>query len=136
MRFKNIGPSIFTPFKRAEDAGYDLISTCLKIIKPHETVKVRTGIAVEIPSGHVGLLMGRSSLNAKGLVVAIGVIDSGYRGEIVATITNTTEIQQIIYEGDRCCQLVIVPCYHGVFQCCGELSDSERGEKGFGSSGT
>ncbi len=118
------------------DAGLDLYSAEKKIIKRKERAKIKTGIALEIPFGFVGLIWDRSSLAAKsGLTTMAGVIDSGYRGEIEIIIYNSSKEDYIIKKYDKIAQLLIqkieTPKIVGVDQ----LSNSERGNKNFGSSG-
>ena len=100
-----------------------------------------TGLAMEIPEGYVGLVFPRSSIRNTDLSLsnAVGVIDSGYRGEIQATF-NRKGVSQIdghpIYMvGDRIAQIIIVPYPHIIFDEVDELSNSERGTGGFGSTG-
>lgn len=120
------------------DAGLDLTSrTPTFWLGAGETQMVGTGVAVEIPEGHVGLLFPRSGLASKGhvdLANCVGVVDSGYRGEIKAPLRNFGEEGRFIERGERICQLVVVP-----FVTCecveGELSETERGDGGFGSTG-
>ncbi len=120
------------------DAGLDLTSREDVALWPHETKTVGTGVAVEIPEGYVGLCFPRSGLATKtGVVLAncVGVIDSGYRGEIQAPLHNISNGIRHVKRGERVFQLVIVP-----FVTCecveAELSDTERGDTGFGSSGS
>ena len=122
-------------------AGADLYALLeLKIeIKPHETVFVHTGISVEIPEGYCGLIFARSSMGAKrGLAPAnkVGVIDADYRGEIMVTLHNHSEIPQTVEPGERIAQLAIVPFLKAEFEVAEELSDTTRGAGGFGSTGT
>lgn len=120
------------------DAGIDLYAKIPKLISigQHQTEKIPVGICVEIPEGCVGLLLPRSSYNVKGLVEPVGTIDAGYRGEISACIVNTTDTPYHVNPYDKIAQLVIMPITqidNVVFVQ--ELTPSERGESGFGSSG-
>jgi dUTP pyrophosphatase len=120
------------------DAGLDLYARIDELISigQHQTIKIPTGICVEIPEGKVGLLLPRSSFNVKGLIEPIGTIDAGYRGEISACITNSTDEPYHLNPYDRIAQLVIVPFEQiDDITFVDELSPSERGEGGFGSSG-
>lgn len=120
------------------DAGLDLESMKTVKILPGETIMVPTGIEVEIPEGYFGMLVPRSGVAVNKDLAPVnspGIIDSGYRGEIKAAMHNYGQSQKIIGIGERICQLVIVP-----FATCNcvrvdGLSDSERGEGGFGSTG-
>lgn len=120
----------------AFDAGFDLYSSEDRLIKPQSREVIRTGIALEIPDGLAGLIWPRSGLSVKqGIDVLAGVIDSGYRGEIMVCLLNTSVYSVNISTGDRIAQILfqIVPSVElSVRQ---SLSSSERGEKGFGSSG-
>ena len=121
-------------------AGADLYA-CLDTpvsIAPGETVKIPTGLALELPMGTAGLVFARSSLGTKrGLAPAnkVGVIDSDYRGELMVMLHNHgKEVQQIAH-GERVAQLLVVPVFSPGFVEAEELSDTVRGEGGFGSTG-
>lgn len=122
-------------------AGYDLYAaTNYPIeIRPHETVKVPIGIAVEIPEGYFGGICARSGLATKqGLREAnpIGVIDSDYRGEVIVALHNDTTSIQRIGAGERIAQLIIMPYLNVDFNIVNELTNTDRGSNGFGSTGT
>jgi dUTP pyrophosphatase len=126
-----------TPTRANEfDAGFDLYSSEDRLIKPKTREVIRTSIALEIPNGLAGLIWPRSGLSVKqGIDVLAGVIDSGYRGEIMVCLLNTSDYSVNISNGDRVAQILfqVVPDIQlSVRQ---SLSVSERGEKGFGSSG-
>ena len=107
-------------------------------VKAGETIFIGTGIAVEIPDGFVGLVYARSGLACKkGLAPAnkVGVIDSDYRGEIKVAIHNHSTKEQIIDAGERIAQLVITPYLKCEFELSENLSQTDRGEGGFGSTG-
>ncbi len=107
-------------------------------IKPGETYLVKTGIAMEIPVGYAGLIYARSGLATKrGLAPAnkVGVIDSDYRGEIMVSLLNHSSVSQVIEPGERIAQLVITPYIQGIFNEVDKLSETVRGEGGFGSTG-
>jgi dUTP pyrophosphatase len=111
---------------------------CEVEIAPHETLFVHTGISVEIPEGYCGLVFARSSMGAKrGLAPAnkVGVIDADYRGEIMVTLHNHSEKTATVAHGERIAQLAIVPFLKAEFEEAAELSDTVRGEGGFGSTG-
>ena len=108
------------------------------IIKPHETVLIKTGIAAEIPEGYCGLIFARSGLATKrGLAPAnkVGVIDADYRGEIMVALHNHSEAPATVDGGERVAQLAIVPFLKAKFEEADELSETVRGEGGFGSTG-
>ena len=109
------------------------------IIPPFNTAFVHTGISIEIPDGYVGLIYARSGLACKnGLAPAnkVGVIDSDYRGEIMVALFNHSDTSQKISNGQRIAQLVITPVVKANFEGAEELTQTTRGEGGFGSSGT
>lgn len=113
---------------------YDLVS-----IPPHTTKMIPTGIAVEIPDGLFGGIFARSGIASKrGLRPAncVGVIDSDYRGEIMVALHNDTDLNQTIENGERIAQIVMLPYAPSAFSWVDSLSGTERGDGGFGSSGT
>jgi dUTP pyrophosphatase len=121
------------------DAGLDLYSTESAHLGPGERWSVGTGIALEIPEGHAGLVLPRSGLAREhgiALVNAPGLIDAGYRGEVRVLLLNTDPAETVRIEaGARIAQLVVTPVAIAAPVEVTELSDSARGEGGFGSSG-
>ncbi len=116
---------------------YALLDTPLTIA-PSETVMVHTGIAIELPDGYAGLVYPRSGLASKrGLAPAnkVGVVDPDYRGEVMVALHNHSTIPQTIDPNERIAQLVITPFLHVDFVVSEELSDTQRGAGGFGSTG-
>jgi dUTP pyrophosphatase len=126
-----------TPYKKHfSDAGWDLRAKESFTLAPHEWRVIKTGVRTEIPQGYVGIIKERSGLGAKGLAVRAGVIDSDYRGEIGVVIQNLTNDQREFEEGDRIAQLVVMNCLlDAVIKFDGEITETERGEGGFGSTG-
>ena len=122
-------------------AGYDLYAhteTGSKQIPAGKTEKIGTGICMEIPEGYGGFVFARSGLATKrGLRPAncVGVIDSDYRGEIAVALHNDTDSCETILDGDRIAQIVIMPYLAAEFIEADELTDTERGDGGFGSTG-
>lgn len=119
-------------------AGYDLYNTQSATIKPHETTMIGTGLAMEIPAGYAGFIFARSGLATKeGLRPAncVGVVDSDYRGEIKVPLHNDTDNTKTVLEGERIAQIVIMPYLDIAFTETSTLSDTDRGEGGFGSTG-
>ena len=124
---------------KSGDAGMDLTTRETVEIAPQGTVMVGTGVAVEIPEGYVGLCFPRSGLASKrgiNLTNCVGVIDSGYRGEIKAPLYNAGHETQVVERGERVFQLVVMPFVTCECVEVEELSDSQRGAGGFGSTGT
>lgn len=119
------------------DAGLDLRAVEDYAIPAGRSAMVRTGLRAEIPAGCVGLVFPRSGLGSKGVTLrnAVGVVDSGYRGEVMAAVWNTTDKPVRIQSGDRICQLVVMPYCPCTIEEAGELSDTERGTDGHGSTG-
>ena len=121
-------------------AGADLYA-CLEevvTIQPGETVFIPTGIALEVPQGCAGLIYARSSMGAKrGLAPAnkVGVIDSDYRGQVMVALHNHSALPQSVEPQERIAQLLITPVYTPGFVETEELSDTQRGAGGFGSTG-
>lgn len=132
--------AILPTYGSAEAAGADLYA-CLEkdvVIEPGKTVLIPTGLAMEIPKGHAGLIFARSSLGAKrGLAPAnkVGVIDSDYRGEFMVALHNHGQETQTVCHGERVAQLVIVPVLTPGFTEVEELTDTQRAAGGFGSTG-
>ena len=123
-----------------EDLGYDLFALESAQLAPRSTVKVRTGIAVEARHPVTGVSLGllvrdRSSMAAKGIATTAGVIDAGYRGEILILMTNLGETAVEIRAGEKIAQMIPVPVLTGIVQEVETLEVSARAEKGFGSSG-
>ena len=123
---------------REGDAGYDIRCLHTVIVRGRATCKIHTGVFLEIPTGYVGVMKGRSSLESSGLVVAAGVIDSSYRGEVLVVVRNTEKTERSLFSGDKVAQLLILPCHTPVLEYENELSSlssSNRGKGGFGSTG-
>ena len=124
----------------SESAGYDLYA-CINspvTIAAHSTVKIGTGLAMELPEGYFGAIFARSGLATKqGLRPAncCGIIDSDYRGEYIVALHNDTDVPQIVNPHERIAQLVVMPYLPVDFTVVDELSDTERGDGGFGSTG-
>ena len=107
-------------------------------ILPNETKLIKTGLALEIPQGYAGLIYARSGLASKrGLAPAnkVGVVDADYRGEVMVALHNHSNLPQKISAGERIAQLVVAPFLKVEFTAVDELSDTVRGEGGFGSTG-
>ena len=140
LPFKHLDPGMPLP-ERAHpgDAGFDLRSAVDVEVGPGQRAMVPTGLAVAIPDGHAGLVLPRSGLASKhGLTLANapGLIDAGYRGEIICAVVNLDRERAVrISRGDRIAQLVVVAVSDPSPAWAGELPPSARGEGGFGSTG-
>ena len=127
--------AVIPSYSKAGDAGMDLYSIRCEKDKNGNDVHY-TGLAIEIPMGYVGLLYPRSSISKTSCSLrnSVGVIDSGYRGEIMLKFYCTTNLK-CYKAGDRVAQLVIMPYPQIEFEEVSELSDTDRGSGGFGSTG-
>ena len=142
VKIKKINNKAITPTRSStQAAGYDIYA-CLdkdKIaINPHKSIKINTGLALEIPDGYFGGIFARSGLATKENLRpsnCVGVIDSDYRGEILVSIFNDSTEKRIISNNQRIAQLVIMPYLEVSFNEVDNLSDTIRSNKGFGSTG-
>ena len=138
VKIKRLNRDVVIPkYSKIGDAGLDLVATN---IKENTTFQITygLGIALEIPEGFVGLVFPRSSIRNTELTLSnsVGVVDSGYRGELQATFNKLNGLDSISYNvGDRVCQIVIIPYPQIEFVEVEDLSNTERGEGGFGSTG-
>jgi len=146
VKFKKLDPKAVIPkYSNFGDAGIDLTCTGLELMEKtpsnHKVTVVKTGLAMEIPPGYVGFLFPRSSISKKDwrLSNCVGVIDSGYRGEIKAKFDvlggSRPQREGVYTKGDRCLQLIVMPVPFMEVEEVTELSNSKRGAGGFGSSG-
>jgi dUTP pyrophosphatase len=119
------------------DAGFDLYSVLDTVIPPKQRKTVRTGIAIQMPDHLAGLIWPRSGLSVKqGIDVLAGVVDSGYRGEIMVCLYNTSDEVVGINTGDRIAQIIFQEVPRVTMEVHDTLGSSQRGDNGFGSSGT
>ena len=140
LQCQKLDPRALLPSRaHAGDAGLDLCCLDRVEIAPGERVRVPTGIAIELPAGHAGLIVPRSGLAAKqgiSIVNAPGLIDEGYRGELQVLLLNTDRRLAVTLEaGERIAQLVVIPVALLTPLEVESFSESSRGEQGFGSSG-
>ena len=141
MNFKKLNSKAITPTHGSEQAaGWDLYADIDDTIwiQPHETVKIGTGIAVELPRNTFGAIFARSGIATKqGLrpANAVGVVDSDYRGELIVALHNDSEHPQAIAPQERIAQFVVIPFYYVEWKEVDELDSTERGNGGFGSTG-
>lgn len=142
LRVKLLDPAARLPVVAhpGEDLGYDVFSLESAALAPQSTIRVRTGIAVEARHPATGVPLGllvrdRSSMAARGIATTGGVIDAGYRGEIMILMTNLGNASIDLKAGEKIAQMIPVPVLTGSVEEVGTLEDSARAEKGFGSSG-
>lgn len=141
VKIKKLSPDAVIPtYAKSGDAGMDLIATSI-ISDTLDQITYGLGISLEIPEGFVGLVFPRSSIRKTNLQLSnsVGVIDSGYRGELQATFNKIQGVTEGVREryliGDRVCQIMIIPHPVIEFEEVDELNNTERGEGGFGSTG-
>lgn len=134
---KLIDEATLPSYSHKTDAGLDLYSSGSYILPPGRSIRqIKTGIAIEIPDGYVGLIWDKSGLSQKhGLKILGGVIDSSYRGEIMVGITNLGTSEYIFHTGEKVAQMLIQKVEHAEIEEVENLDETERGEKGFGSTG-
>jgi len=141
LKIKKLNALAKTPTYGSQySAGADLYAATEQeiTIQPGKTTLIKTGLSLEIPEGYAGLIYARSGLaSKKGLAPAnkVGVIDSDYRGEIMVALHNHSDSEQTVLPGERIAQLVVTPFLKCEFEETDELSDTNRGEGGFGSTG-
>ena len=141
IKYKKLHNNAVQPTRGSEDAaGYDLYAAIYDTVEipPHQTVKIGTGLAFELPKFTFAAIFARSGLATKqGLRPAncVGVCDSDYRGEYIVAIHNDTDEVKYIIPGDRIAQMVLMPYVPMIFTQVEDLSETNRGEGGFGSTG-
>lgn len=141
VKIKKIRPNAVIPTHGSKySAGYDLHACIDKpvIIKPHSTEKIGTGLAMELPNGYFGAIFARSGLATKqGLRPSncVGVCDSDYRGEYIVALHNDSDEERIVEPNDKIAQLILMEYTIIDFQEVQELSGTNRGDGGFGSTG-
>lgn len=141
IRMKKLRDNAILPERsHMNDAGADLFA-CIDeeiIIKPHKTIKIPTGIAVQIPIGYYGAIYPRSGLSSKfGVRPAncVGVCDCGYTGEYIVALHNDSEFPYTVKPNDKIAQLIISPYMKADFIFVDEIEETDRGDGGFGSTG-
>lgn len=137
IQVKKLHPDAQTPhIAHQGDAGCDLFATENVTLNPGERGQVPTGLALAIPSGYVGLIWDKSGVSHKGGIKTLGgVIDSGYRGEILVGVINLSDQIYTFEKGHKIAQLLIQKIESPIFEEVIELSDTSRGQDGFGSTG-
>ena len=139
IKIKRLNDNAILPEKQHDsDAGYDLHSIEEIILKPSKIYKVRTGIAIQIPNNYGGLVLPRSGLSSKygiSLINTPGLIDSGYRGELLIPLINHSSNEYTINKTERVAQLMLLEIPEVKIEVTSDLDESDRDSKGFGSTG-
>ncbi len=141
VNFKKLNKKAVTPsYAKDGDAGLDITAITRDIVMAgdYEYVEYGTGLAFEIPAGYVGLLFPRSSISKKDVYLAnsVGVLDSGYRGEVTFRFKRLAWDSTLYNVGEKIGQLIVVPYPQIELEEVKELSETERGENGYGSTGS
>ena len=137
VRVKLLTPTAMVPSRRDGDAGYDLHADRDATLYPGQSERMGSGIAIELPPDYCALVMGRSGHSINGYTVRLGLIDGSYRGNVSMMLSNqSVDGAWRIKRGDRVAQMVIMPVAHcDLVVHAGELSPTDRGTDGFGSTG-
>jgi dUTP pyrophosphatase len=140
LKVKRLNPNAKLPTRaHPGDLGFDVFALDTVCVQAGQTLAIPTGVACEFPVGWGAIIKARSSQGKAGLDVFGGVVDSGYRGEIVVVLHNTSDPQgegHVIYKaGDKVAQMVLVPVFPGTVEEVTSLGQSARGTDGFGSTG-
>ena len=136
LKYTAAAGAVEPSFAYEGDAGMDLAVQGEHRIMPDERVDLPTGVAIQLPEGYYARLVGRSStLRKRGLFVFEGIIDQGYRGPLFVYVENKTRTPIVVANGSRIAQIIVQPIVQPVLTKVDQLDDSERGAKGFGSSG-
>ncbi|KAG5679839.1 hypothetical protein PVAND_009376 [Polypedilum vanderplanki] len=138
LRFAKLTDHAFAPIKASEKAaGFDLKSAYDCIVPAHGKQIVKTDIQIELPSGCYGRIAPRSGLAAKNFIdIGAGVVDEDYRGNIGVVMFNHSDVDFHIAKGDRIAQLICERIFYPQLEECSSLTETQRGEGGFGSTGT
>jgi dUTP pyrophosphatase len=118
------------------DAGLDIKARDSQLVKAHSSALFHTGLHVQLPHGTAGLLVSKSGLNVNHGITSTGLIDEGYTGEIMVKLYNNSDENYLVHTGDKISQLVVIPVFYDGIHIVDSLDENtERGDKGFGSSG-
>ena len=141
IKVKKLREQALLPHRATADAAGADLYACLTeavTIAPGQTVLIGTGLAIEVPRGHAAFVYGRSGLGIKHNIApanCVGVVDADYRGEMMVGLKNSSDREFVVNPGDRIAQMVIAPVAMAVFEEAEELSGTDRGTGGFGSTG-
>ena len=136
IKAKKLDPRALLPHRaHATASGADLFALERTILPAHTVVKVRTGIAVELPENTSGIIWGKSSVESKGIKAMAGLVDAPYRGELLVCMYNLNGSEFVFEAGQKVAQLVVLPTLYPSFEEADDLSGTSRGTGGFGSTG-
>lgn len=136
MKVKKLDPRARLPLRaHPTDSGADLFALERTVLPARGVVKVRTGVAVELPENTSGIIWGKSSVESKGIKAMAGLVDAPYRGELLVCMYNLNETEFVFEAGQKVAQLVVLPTLYPSFEEAEDLSDTSRGSGGFGSTG-
>lgn len=138
VKFKRLHPDAVLPtYAHDGDAGMDLVAVGYKVLIPGIMTEYSLGLSMEVPKGYVALIFPRGSISNTGDMLAncVGVIDAGYRGEITARFRNVDNGGRHYEKGEKVCQMIIFPFPTIHAEWAEELSETERGTGGYGSTG-
>ena len=134
LKIKRLTQTAKLPTRKDTDVGYDLYADSIETESDSNAIVIHTGIAIEMPTGIWGMIADRSGMGKKGFNVHGGIIDNSYRGEIIVVLyAHRDDIS--VSAGDKIAQLILMPQVMVPIEEVSELSNTERGDKGFGSSG-
>ncbi len=137
MKVKKLDPRAKLPLRaHPTDSGADLFALEHTVLPARTVVKVRTGIAVELPENTSGIIWGKSSVESKGIKAMAGLVDAPYRGELLVCMYNLNDTEFVFEAGQKIAQLVVLPTLYPDFAEAEELSGTARGSGGFGSTGS
>lgn len=136
IKVKKLDPSAKLPLRaHATDSGADLFALTRTVLPPHAVTHVHTGVCVELPEQTSGIIWGKSSVESKGIKAMAGLVDAPYRGELIVCMYNLNDTEFVFEAGQKVAQLVVLPTIYPSFEEAAELSDTTRGNGGFGSTG-
>lgn len=136
IKAKKLDPRARLPLRaHPTDSGADLFALERTALPARCVVKVRTGVAVELPENTSGIIWGKSSVESKGIKAMAGLVDAPYRGELLVCMYNLNETEFVFEAGQKVAQLVVLPTLYPSFEETEDLSDTPRGSGGFGSTG-
>ncbi|MBO7190985.1 MAG: dUTP diphosphatase [Elusimicrobiaceae bacterium] len=137
IKVKKLSPQAKLPFRaHPTDSGADLFALTRTVLPPHAVTHVHTGVCVELPEQTSGVIWGKSSVESKGIKAMAGLVDAPYRGELIVCMYNLNDTEFVFEAGQKVAQLVVLPTLYPSFEEASTLSETTRGEGGFGSTGS